>query len=1430
MTTLTTGKDGKATAKNLPLGQYRVVEVEAPYGYVLNPNEQKVTFTYVDDKTPVIKESLTFSDDRQKLDMSVTKLDAEDKTPIAGAVFGLYADEDIKNADGRVIIEKGTLLEKTTSDENGKIAFVKNYPFAKYVARELVKPAGYVTNEEAVNFDTKYQGQDVKTAVYTSEYKNTPTTFEFTKTDITSGAELTGATLTVLDKDGNVVDTWTSDAKEAHVIKRLVVGETYTLREEFAPYGYLKAADIQFTVEDTGKVQHVEMKDEVPTGSIVINKDGEFVTDTTLMKGYWYDFIFNFFKDSLAGVTFDVYAKEDIVSADGLDTVYHKAGDKVATIVTNDKGIARIDDLPLGRYYLVETKTIDGFVLDDTPIEADLSYIDQNTKVVFAGMDVTNERQKVQITVTKTDSETKEALEGAVFGLFAKEDIVNKDGKVIVKADTQIERTVTGKDGKAALSNVPSSAKTLVVSFIGMASQEVSIKQNVSIILKSDTEMLDDVVVVAYGTAKKSSFTGSATAVSGEKIAKMQVSSVSKALEGAAAGVQVINTSGQPGENAKIRIRGIGSFSASSAPLYVVDGMPYDEESVNALNPADIESMSILKDAASAALYGSRAANGVVMITTKKGMVDKSKVTLDARWGVNTRGVPEYDIMKDQREYVLTAWNTLKNQSTGAEASEELIGSIGYNPFIGVANNAMVSADGVVSSAALRHNDDWADAALHNGMRQEYNLSLQGGNAKTTHFLSLGYLKDEGILRHTDFERISARANINHTVNKFIDINGNLAYARAEKNAGQSQNASLSNYSNAFMFTQQIAPIYPVYAYDENGNRIYDEEGNTVYDFGDGTYSTRMGGFSNQNVAANSGLDVHQTLNDNFNGRGTININIIDGLKATANIGYDLMNQIRTDHMNQLYGDAANVNGRTYKYNQRIESFTANQLLTYSKAFGHHNIDIMAGHESYSYTLKYQYTHKYNFYTIGNPEFNNAITMSDMNSYTQEHSMESFFGRVNYDFDNKYYLSASIRSDESSKFHPDHRRGTFWSVGGSWRLTQEEFLKDVEWLSNLKLKASYGTQGNDGILDINGYVVYQPYLKQYSVTNNNGDFSVVETYRGNKDLTWEKSKNLNIGLEAAFLNNRLKLETEYFLKKTSDMLYNMPYPISSGISYVPMNLLDMQNKGIEFTISATPIQTKDFIWNLSFNGTHYSNKILNLPEDKRENGIIHGTASLFRLMEGGSIYDLYTYEYAGVNPETGAAQWYMDEKDANGKVTGRTVTEDYTQASKYELGSTLPDFQGGFSTDFAYKGIDLSIATNFQIGGKIYDSMYSSFMHAGSNIGSNWHKDILNAWTPENKNTNVPIMDGAQNSNSQSSRFLINASFFNIRNISLGYTFPKEWMKAISASSARIYVSADNVALFSKRKGMDPRQYAYGYSAANYSAIRTLSFGINLNF
>ncbi len=454
--TLITGKDGKAVLSDIPLGAYTVKETKAPFGYVLNEEAQSVSFVYVDENTPVIYESLTFSNDRQKVELTVEKQDAETEFAIAGAVFGLYADTDIVNAEDKVIVEAGTLLETAVSDENGMITFKKDYPLGNYYAKEMEVPAGYVSSEETIIFEAEYQGQNVKTVKLESVFLNTPTSFEFTKEDITSGAELSGATLSVIDETGNIVETWTSKAGETHVIKRLVVGKTYTLREEFAPYGYLKATDVLFTVEDTGEVQSVVMKDEVPTGTIIINKDGEFLTDTNLVKDQWFSFIFDYFRKSLAGVTFEVYAAEDIVSPDGLDTVYFEKDELVDTIVTNDKGIAMIEDLPLGRYYLVETKTLEGFVLDSTPIEADLSYIDQDTAVVYAGMSISNERQKVQIMVVKTDAETEEKLEGAVFGLYAAEDIANADGKVLQKKDTLIEKRVTDSDGKAVfLSDLP---------------------------------------------------------------------------------------------------------------------------------------------------------------------------------------------------------------------------------------------------------------------------------------------------------------------------------------------------------------------------------------------------------------------------------------------------------------------------------------------------------------------------------------------------------------------------------------------------------------------------------------------------------------------------------------------------------------------------------------------------------------------------------------------------------------------------------------------------------------------------------------------------------------------------------------------------------------------------------------------------------------
>ena len=973
--------------------------------------------------------------------------------------------------------------------------------------------------------------------------------------------------------------------------------------------------------------------------------------------------------------------------------------------------------------------------------------------------------------------------------------------------------------------NVPSSAKTIVVSFVGMQKAEVAISSRMKVTLKSDAEQLDEVMVVAYGTAKKSSFTGSASTVSSKTIGKLQVSNVSKALEGAAPGVQVAMQSGQPGESATVRIRGIGSINSSAAPLYVVDGMPYDGN-IAAINSADIESINVLKDAASTALYGSRAANGVILITTKKGTQHQPKVTLDARFGVNSRGISEYDIMKNPGEYMTTYWTVLKNQNQGdgAAASAQLIGKLGYNPF-NCADDAVVDANGNLTSAALLYHDDWEKEAISNGQRQEYNLTVQGGNDKASHFLSLGYLDDEGIIANSDFKRLSLRANGDYKVNQYVKLNGSVAYSRGEKNSQAI--SSLSNYVNTFMFTQNIAPIYPVYAYDDNGKRLYNDDGSSIYDFGNGVYGARAYG-SNQNVVASDNANQNQVLTDNVSSRFGADISFLKDFKFQANMGYDLTNMSQNRFMTPTFGDAQASGGRAYKYRTRSQTLTVNELLSYNKTIAEkHHLDVLAGHENYKYEYNYLYAHKSKFFDAYVPEFSNAITNEDMNSYTHEYTIESYLGRINYDYDDKYYFSASLRRDGSSRFAKDNRWGTFWSVGGSWRISKENFMQDVKWVNNLTLRASYGSVGNDDIYYPNSTSSnYYAYKTQYSVSNSDGSFAVSKYYEGNPDLTWETSYNLNIGISASLFDNLLNVDFEYFNKRTEDMLYNVPQPMSSGLSYISQNALTMSNKGYEFTLGVNIPMPKDMKWSWTFTGTHYTNKVSDIPADKRESGITH--SSYYNIREGRSVYDFYYYRYAGVNDE-GKSLWYYDATDDNGNTTLET-TDDYTKADKYYIGTALPDFQGGITTEFAWKGFDFSISANYQLGGKIYDSMYSSLMHAGNSAGQNWHRDILNAWSDTNKNSNIPVLDGDQNANMFSDRFLIGADYFNIRNITLGYTFPKNWLKAAEIKNARLYFAADNVAIFSKRKGMDPRQYISGQSQANYSTIRTLSVGLSLTF
>ncbi len=1007
------------------------------------------------------------------------------------------------------------------------------------------------------------------------------------------------------------------------------------------------------------------------------------------------------------------------------------------------------------------------------------------------------------------------------------------DGSPVVGATVRVVghsniATVTDSKGEFTLT-LPKGANQVTASYVGMVSKAMNVTgKYLTIALQLDARNLDEVVVVAYGTAKKSTFTGSAATVSSKSIGKLQVSNVSKALEGAAPGVQVASQSGQPGTNATIRIRGIGSINSSAAPLYVVDGMPYNGN-ISAINPADIESISVLKDAASTSLYGSRAANGVIIITTKKGTEQKSQITFNARYGVNSRGISEYDIMKDPGEYMKTYWQVLKNQNAdkenpGLEASNSLYAELGYNPFA-CDNNAIVDANGNLTTAPLLYHDDWADEALSNGTRQEYSMTLQGGNDKSSHFLSLGYLDDEGIITNSDFNRLSVRANGDYTVNDFIKVNGSVAYARGEQNSQAI--ASLDNYVNTFSFTQSIAPIYPVYAYDADGKPVYNEDGSRAYDFGNGEYGTRAYG-SNQNVVASDAANQNQVISDNLSTRFGATLTFLNDFTFQANMGYDLTNSMQNRFQTPTFGDAKTSEGRAYKYRTRSETYTINELLTYAKDINEkHHIDVMIGHENYEYKYNYLYNAKTKFFDAYTPEFSNAINMEDMNSYSYDYAIESYLGRLNYDYADKYYISASIRRDGSSRFSKDNRWGTFWSVGGSWRISEEKFMEDVDWVKNLSLRASYGSVGNDDIYYPNtSSSNYYAYKTQYSVSNSDGAFAVSKYYQGNEDLTWETSYNLNIGVSAALFDNLLNIDFEYFNKKTEDMLYNVPQPMSSGVAYISENALTMVNKGYEFTLGVNIPMPKDMTWNWTFTGTHYTNEVTDIPENKRENGIINAT--YYNIREGRSVYDFYYYRYAGVN-ENGKATWYYDDVDEAGNAILSTTT-DYTQADKYYIGTALPDFMGGISTEFTWEGFDLSISANYQIGGEVYDAMYAGLMSAGNSAGQNWHRDILGAWTTENTNSNIPVLDGDQNANVFSDRFLIGADYFNLRNITLGYTFPQSWLKAASISNARLYFSADNVALWSKRKGLDPRQYISGQSQANYSAIRSVSVGLSLTF
>ena len=1037
--------------------------------------------------------------------------------------------------------------------------------------------------------------------------------------------------------------------------------------------------------------------------------------------------------------------------------------------------------------------------------------------------------------------------------------VTDADGAPVIGATVKVAGTkvgaVTDTDGKFVLPNVPASAKALSVSYIGMKTQEVAVSNNVAVVLAYDDSMLDEAIVVAYGVAKKGSFTGSVSQMKAKDLQKMQVSNVSKGLEGQMAGVQITSSSGQPGSQASINIRGIGSIN-SSAPLIILDGVPYDG-SLNSINQADIETMSVQKDASSTSIYGARAANGIIMITTKKGREGKTQVNFDAKWGYSDRGVKPYQTVRSEADYYELFWEAMRNQyiksgdsafDAGIKASQGLVSELGgYNAF-NVADADLINplTGRINSNAKLLYHDDWDDEPYNTGQRQEYNASFSGGSEKTRYFVSLNYLDEKSYIKGSDFSRISGRVNLEHQVNNWLKVGVNASYANTTTN----YTADAGTTNSMFAFTQGIAPIYPVYQRNADGSYVLNEQGQRVLDYGVANGKNRP-----YSMGANPFLDIWYNIHDNerdyINLRGYADINLpIKGLTFHVNGAFDNEASYSSDFQTPIVGDAAAMGGRSTKSSSRYRNTTTSQRLNYYRDFEpgqfllptSWNISLMAGHESLRRETQGLSAQMTNFFIPNNTEFSNGVTPGqDPGSSKQRYSLESYFGRAEFSFANRYSLSASLRYDGSSKFHPDKRWGAFWSVGAAWRMSEEAFFQGSilrDYVDNFKVKTSYGTQGND---NIGGF--YALYLDQYTVSNVDGKPGISLAYRGNPNLTWEKSTNFNIGFESSFLKNRLTVEFDYFIKVTSDMLFSRRLAPSVGSpSTIADNGMEMQNEGVELTLNGVLVKKKNFKWNASLNLTHYKNTINELEPGKDPSGYEYNP---YYRKVGGSLYDYYMVKYAGVDPETGDALYYKDVQktgvstDANGNkqyynYTEVVTTTNASEATKYELGkSSIPDVYGGLSTTFEAYGFDLSVSTAFQFGGYCYDGTYAGLM--GSNAGSNYHVDMFKRWQKPGDVTNVPRLEnGNMNMTGglTNDRFLTKSDYFSLKNVQLGYTVPKNWLKKYAGlESLRLYVVGDNLFLGSKRYGLDPRQSLSGATSTDsYSALRTFSFGVNVAF
>ena len=1027
----------------------------------------------------------------------------------------------------------------------------------------------------------------------------------------------------------------------------------------------------------------------------------------------------------------------------------------------------------------------------------------------------------------------------------------SEDGSPVIGASVKVvgsksAGTVTDVNGGFSL-NVPEGSK-IEVSYIGMVTKVVKTGKNMRIILDTDEHSIDEVMVIAYGTQKKSAFTGSAAVLGADEIGKVQVQNPVNALVGKASGVQINTASGQPGSNPTIRIRGISSINAGNSPLYVVDGVPFDGD-MNDINPQDVESMTVLKDAASAALYGARGANGVIMITTKRGNKSRSAITVDAKWGSNQRAVPDYNYITSPAKHYELWYAALKNYAVNAggmdaqSAHDFALGNmlaadpnsdmtLWYNVYNVPKGQQLIGMNGKLNPNATLGNvvngyyltpDDWTDAAYKNSLRQEYSITATGGNNFGNFYGSVNYLDNEGITANSNYKRFTGRLKADYQLRPWLKLAGNFNYAHFNSNSLNDDGSSNSS-GNVFALTK-VAPIYPLYIRDAEGNIMYDEvAGIKRYDFGQGDNAGLYRPFlSGNNPLATNQLNTNNSEGNTFNAMGSAEIRFLKDFKFTSTNSVFMSEGRGTRVTNAFYGQYASQNGIVGKSHTRTWSYNYQQLLNWSHLFGKHNVEAMLGHEYYRsryYTLS---ASRNGMFSPDNKELNGAITDDGGSSYTTDYNTEGYFGRVMYDYASKYFASVSYRRDASSRFAPEHRWGNFWSFGAAWIISKESWF-NAPWVDELKIKASYGEQGNDNIGNYR-------YITMYSLDNSNYNPGVVPASLGNRSITWEKNGNFNVGAEFSLLKGRITGDAEFFVRKTSDMLTSFPLAPSYGFNAKYANVGNMINRGLELELTGLLISNRDMTWDVHANLTWYKNKISKLADERKSmevDGVKGYSSSNYYYGEGESLYTFRMQKYAGVS-ENGEAMYWRDITDENGKVIGQEKTTDYSTATYHLCGTALPKVYGGFGTSFAYKGFDFSADFSYQLGGQVYDSDYASAM--GNGVGSIFHKDILNSWTPEH-HTNIPRLQyNDQYATSTSDRFLISASYLSLNNIQLGYTLPKAITAKAGIQKVRLYATADNVWVWSKRQGLDPRQSISGsVTSAYYAPIRTISGGITVTF